>query len=122
MKLFDSVAEKDPQRRKTGCVRAGERIVKFWRLLVQGRFRQAWEILSRRPDSEHEQALVRIVLASFASVYLFWSMYRDGLLDVQEIRLLWMCGLYASFSVGLFILITIDPKVSPVRRCSGDRW
>jgi two-component system sensor histidine kinase RpfC len=100
-------------------VRAGERIVKFWRLLVQGQFRQAWEILSRRPDSEHEQALVRIVLASFASVYLFWSVYRDGHLDVQESRLLWMCGLYILFSVGLFIMITIDPKVSPVRRGLG---
>jgi len=32
--------------------------VKFWRLLAQGQFRQAWEVLSRRPDSEHEQALI----------------------------------------------------------------
>ena len=93
--------------------------MKFWRLLVQGQFREARNILSRRPDSEHEQALVRIVLASFASVYLFWSVHQDGHLDVLEGRLLWMCGLYVLFSVGLFIFITIDFKVSPIRRCLG---
>ncbi|MGB7630518.1 MAG: ATP-binding protein, partial [Candidatus Deferrimicrobium sp.] len=93
--------------------------MKFWRLLVQGQFRHAWEILSRRPDTEHEQALVRIVLASVATVYLIWSVRRDGFLDVQESRLLWMCGLYILFSVGLFIFITINPKVSPVRRGLG---
>ena len=91
----------------------------FWRLLAQGQVRQAWEILSRRPDSEHEQALVRIVLASFATAYLSWSVNRDGLLDVQESRLLLMCGSYVLFSVGLFIMITIDPKLSPVRRGLG---
>ena len=93
--------------------------MKFWRLLAQGQFRQAREILSRRPDSEHEQALVRFVLASVATVYLAWSVNRDGILDVQESRLLWMCGLYVLFSVGLFVMITFDPKVSPVRRGMG---
>jgi two-component system, sensor histidine kinase RpfC len=93
--------------------------VKFWRLMAQGEFRQAWGILSRRPDTEHEQALVRIVLASFASIYLFWSVHRDGHLDPLESRLLWMCGIYVLFSVGLFIFITIDPKISPIRRCMG---
>ncbi len=94
-------------------------IVKFWRLMAQGEFRQAWGILSRRADSEHEQALVRIVLASVASSYLWWSVYRDGILDVQEYRLLWMCVLYVLFSIGLFFFISIDPKVSPVRRGLG---
>ena len=40
----------------------------------------------------------------------------------QESLLLWMCGLYVLFSVVLFILITLDPKVSPFRRVSGDPW
>jgi len=93
--------------------------VRFWRLLAQGQFRQAREILSRRPDSEHEQAVVRFVVATLATVYLSWSMHRDGTLDVLESRLLWMCGLYVLFSVGLFVMITIDPKISPVRRGLG---
>ncbi|HEX7523516.1 MAG TPA: ATP-binding protein [Candidatus Deferrimicrobium sp.] len=93
--------------------------MKFWQLLVQGQFRHAWEILSRRPDSEHEQALVRTVISFFATIYLSFSVYQDGYLDVQESRLLWMCVLYVLFSVVLFIFITIDPKISPVRRGLG---
>lgn len=93
--------------------------MKFWLLLAQGRFRQAWEVLSRRPDTEHEQALVRFVLAFIATAYLYWSVHRDGLPGVQEIRLLWMCGFYVLMSVVLFIIITIDPDVSPVRRGLG---
>jgi two-component system sensor histidine kinase RpfC len=93
--------------------------VKFWRLLVHGQVRQAWEILSARPDSEHEQALVRIILSFSATVYLFVSLYRDGFLTMQESRLLWMCGLYVLFSIGLFAMIAGDPKASPVRRTMG---
>jgi len=93
--------------------------VKFWQLVLQGRFRQAWGVLSRRPDTEHEQAMVRIVLASVASSYLWWSVFEDNHLDVLESRLLWMCVLYVLFSIGLFIFISFDSKVSPVRRCLG---
>jgi two-component system sensor histidine kinase RpfC len=100
-------------------VRAREWIVKFWRLLAQGQFRQAWEILSRRPDSEHEQALVRVVLTSIITAYLSFSVFQDGLLDAEESLLLWMCGSYVLFSVGLFINITTASKVSPVRRGLG---
>ncbi|MBP2678853.1 MAG: hypothetical protein H6Q82_1918, partial [Deltaproteobacteria bacterium] len=38
--------------------------MKFWRLVAQGQFRQAWETLSRRRDSEHEQALIRVVITT----------------------------------------------------------
>ena len=93
--------------------------MKFWQLLLQGYFRQAWGILTRRPDTEHEQALVRIVLSFIATVYLSLSVYLDGPPSVQEYRLLWMCGLYVLFSVCLFIIITGDPKVSPARRALG---
>jgi two-component system sensor histidine kinase RpfC len=120
MKFFDAVAEKDPRRRKTGFVRAGERIVKFWRLLAQGRFRQAWEILSRRPDSEHEQALIRAVITAILFFYLNWSMSRDGRLDRGETLLLWICALYHLFSVGLFVRITFAPiTTSRFRRSLG---
>jgi len=93
--------------------------VKFWRLLVQGQFRHAWEILSRRPDSEHEQALIRAVITALLFFYLYWSMARDGRLDPLEYRLLFVCALYHFCSLGLFLLITIDPGKSPVRRFIG---
>jgi len=93
--------------------------VKFWRLLVRGQFRHAWEILSRRPDSEHEQALIRAVITALLFFYLYWSMSRDGRLDPLEYRLLWVCALYHLCSLGLFLLITIDPVKSPARRYIG---
>jgi two-component system sensor histidine kinase RpfC len=93
--------------------------VKFWRLLVRGQFRHAWEILSRRPDSEHEQALIRAVITALLFFYLYWSMSGDGPLDALEYRLLWVCALYHLCSLGLFLLITIDPVKSPARRFIG---
>jgi len=94
--------------------------VKFWRLLVRGQFRRAWEILSRRPDSEHEQALIRAVITALLFFYLYWSMSGDGRLDPGEVLLLWICALYHLFSVGLFVRITFAPiATSRFRRSLG---
>jgi len=94
--------------------------VTFWRLLVQGQFRQAWGILSRRPDSEHEQALIRAVITAILFFYLRWSLSRDGHLDSVEVTLLWICGIYHLFSLVLFLAITIGPAgKSPFRRYLG---
>lgn len=94
--------------------------MKFWRLLAQGQFRQAWEILSRRPDSEHEQALIRAVITALLFFYLNWSLQRDGRLDPGEVTLLWISGFYHLFSLGLFVWITFVPATaSPFRRFLG---
>jgi len=93
--------------------------VKFWRLLAQGEFRQAWEILSRRPDSEHEQALIRSAITAILFFYLYWSMSRDGRFDPGEATLLRICGLYHLFSLGLFVSITLRSGKSTFRRCLG---
>ncbi len=39
--------------------------------------------------------------------------YKDGHLNVQESRLVWMCGFYVLFSVGLFILSPSIPRSPP---------
>jgi len=89
-------------------------------LLVRGQIRQAWEILSHRPDSEHEQALIRAVITALLFIYLNWSLSRDGRLDPEEFTLLWICGLYHLFSLGLFLAITLSPAgKSTFRRCLG---
>jgi two-component system sensor histidine kinase RpfC len=93
--------------------------VKFWRLLAHGEFRQAGAILARRPDTEHEQAFVRIFLTVLATSYLTWSVSRDGVFDVHETGLVMMCLLYVVFSCVMFALITFDPGISPVRRILG---
>jgi two-component system sensor histidine kinase RpfC len=90
--------------------------VRFWRLLSNGRFRAAWGLLARRPDSEHEQALIRIVITFLVFVYLYWHRHNFGSADSVETELLWLCGAYHVFSVGLFARITIDTRVSHLRR------
>jgi two-component system sensor histidine kinase RpfC len=95
--------------------------VKFWRLLAQGQFRQAWEILSRRPDSEHEQALVRVVLTTVTFVYLrtYWIGSLGRHLTPEESRLFLTSAIYPILSFLLFFLITVSPAVSPFRRLLG---
>jgi len=93
--------------------------VRFWHLVFTGRLRTAWGHLSRRPDSEHEQALIRSAATAVIFVYLWWSMHRDGILDPRETSLLWVCGLYHLFSIVLFTFIVRYPGVSSFRRYLG---
>ena len=97
----------------------GDRPVRFWRLVMTGRFRSAWDHLSRRPDSEHEQALIRVVITAAVFFYLYWASLRDGILKPDEARALWVCCLYHVASLGIFHRVTMDPGVSPVRRYVG---
>jgi two-component system sensor histidine kinase RpfC len=88
--------------------------------VAHGQVRQAWEILSRRPDSEHEQALIRAIITALLIFYLNWSLSRDGRVDPGEVGVLWLCGFYLLFSLGLFVSITLSPAgKSPFRRCLG---
>src|SRR5512135_1047510 len=88
--------------------------------MAQGEFRQAWGILSRRPDSEHEQALIRAIITALLFFYLNWSMSRDGRMDHEEVILLWVGGLYHLFYLAIFGSITVGlPEKSSFRRGLG---
>ncbi|MGZ8447864.1 MAG: ATP-binding protein, partial [Candidatus Deferrimicrobiaceae bacterium] len=95
--------------------------MKFWRLVFQGEVRQAWELLSRRPDSEHEQALIRVVLTTITYIYLrmYWVGSLGRHFTPEESRLFLTSAIYPIFSSALFILITLAPGVSPARRVLG---
>lgn len=72
-----------------------------------------------RPDSEHEQALVRLAIAFLILVYLF------GLASIQEFRdsiqvyALSIILAETLLGIGLVIAIIVRPSVSPVRRVIG---
>jgi two-component system sensor histidine kinase RpfC len=93
--------------------------VRFWRLLISGRLRAAWHLLARRPDTEHEQAIIRVALTGLIFIYLCWSLRADQVLDPGEHLLLWTSGLYHLVSWGLFLYILKYPEKSPVRRYIG---
>lgn len=78
------------------------------------------EILARlrnRPDSEHQQALARIVIALVGVIYSSYIYFRD-----QETGVLystWFIGAYFVFAISIFIIILLNPAASPTRRLIG---
>ena len=74
--------------------------------------------LQSRPDSEHEQAIVRLALVTVIVGYLTitdWTGYestRDSVLYV-------LFGLYLAVAVGLLIEICRRPEACPRRRVIG---
>ena len=68
--------------------------------------------LVTRDDSEHEQAIVRLVNAGLFAVYLF--------AQLQQNPVLWL-GFFAYFMAGLALVaaILLRPAISPLRRTLG---
>jgi two-component system sensor histidine kinase RpfC len=93
--------------------------VRFWRSVFRGNIRAAWGELSHRADSEHEQALIRVLLTAAILIYTSLIFQRDGVLEPGEVIVLWMCGLYHLFSLVLFLFILQFPGPAPFRRCLG---
>ena len=78
----------------------------------QGMFASLRERLSRRSDSEHEQAIIRIALVSLASVYLIVA-------APEEWRVTALIIFYVLFSIGILLSILVSPKASAIRRIVG---
>ena len=76
------------------------------------------EKLYNRPDSEHVQALVRIVIACIAWLYIFYF-NANGKLTADQHHVLLVVSCAVLVAVGLFALIVIWPQASPPRRLLG---
>lgn len=80
----------------------------------------AWvkQRLARRPDSEHAQNLIRIVITALFMGYLGWRWAHHDHGDT--LPLTWLILLFElTVAVGLMTAILIRPQVSHVRRCIG---
>jgi len=84
----------------------------------QGMFASLRERLSRRSDSEHGQAFIRIVIASIGLLYVFFF-DASGKLTADQHHVLYLALFIFLASVGIFTLIVIWPQVSPTRRILG---
>lgn len=73
--------------------------------------------LSGRPDSEHGQVLVRIVITALFSAYLGWQVGAGGGGQLFATWLILLAELVVS--LGLLAAILINPAVSQVRRWIG---
>lgn len=74
--------------------------------------------LAGRSDSEHVQALVRIVIACIVWSYIFYFSATNRLLPGQNHALL-IISIALVLAIGLFVAIVIWPQVSSVRRVTG---
>ncbi len=78
-----------------------------------------FERLSKRPDSEHEQALVRLVIASLILAYLWGLGLTSVARGVDLHPMLLVMFAEALVGVGLVALIFVQPAVSHLRRWAG---
>ncbi len=84
-----------------------------------GRVRKIRDTFARRPDSEHEQAIIRIAIVFLVLVYLLVSTLLDGMADPTERHALGIAALVFVFSLGILAWIAAYPGMSPHRRFIG---
>lgn len=78
-------------------------------------FTSLHERLAQRPDSEHGQAFIRIVIVSIIWLYIF-LMGADEKLTVYQHQAFLFISYCLLAAVGIFTLIIIWPQASPSRR------
>lgn len=79
-------------------------------------FTSLWEKLERRPDKEHQAALIRIVLALIASGYLIIAIKNGVIASTHEPYAWALIAIVIPYSMGVFISIIIYPQISVFRR------
>ncbi|MHB8533918.1 MAG: diguanylate cyclase domain-containing protein [Sulfuricaulis sp.] len=82
----------------------------------QGMFASLRERLAQRPDSEHQAAMIRIVIAVIVSCYIVVAVRKNGVLTSEEWHAVAMITIFIPFSIGILISIFLYPQVSVPRR------
>jgi two-component system sensor histidine kinase RpfC len=77
------------------------------------------ERLRKRPDSEHEQAALRLVIGSAIFVYLYFAVAWDGAIRPAEWGFLFTCLLLIAPALVIFLSTIFSPHTSAVRRFIG---
>lgn len=85
---------------------------------AEGPFGRLRARLAGRPDTEHEQALVRLAVGMLLGFYLLPEALERRAAELTEPHLLVWFGFLAS-SIAIFAAIVAFPAVSPVRRIAG---
>ena len=85
-----------------------------------GLFRALSNRLSRRTDSEHEQAIIRMVIGLLVYVYMFSYPYTSWFKTSAALSIVRIsAAIFIAFSIVLFISVIIWPGRSPSRRILG---
>lgn len=70
----------------------------------------------KRPDSEHDQAFVRLVIVALFLAYLLGRVAVDGNVEPVIVVVLWILVAETVIGLGIVVGIAVDPGVSHVRR------
>lgn len=81
-------------------------------------FSKVWRDLAARPDSEHEQALLRVGISAFIFAYLM-AFRGSGLVTEQQWRACCYVSISAPFTLALVVGIYLSPGISHFRRVIG---
>jgi two-component system sensor histidine kinase RpfC len=81
------------------------------------RLRALWAQLKQRPDTEHEQAIVRLAVGAILFVYLLPRAFSaDGITARTDVAFILAMVGYLTVAVAVFVDILVRPGVSPTRR------
>ena len=80
--------------------------------------RQRYDQLAERPDSEHQQAMLRMVIGLLLLGYVLSPLYSTDYGAALD-RVQRAMGLFAGFSVVLYLLVFFFPGINPLRRLVG---
>ncbi|GMR07026.1 MAG: hypothetical protein BMS9Abin26_0028 [Gammaproteobacteria bacterium] len=75
--------------------------------------------LKNRGDSEHEQAILRIVIGSAVLAYFLFTFSSDGTIDPAEQNVLFVTISFVSIALLILLGIIKYPSISPARRILG---
>ncbi|MGB3400308.1 MAG: ATP-binding protein [Candidatus Deferrimicrobiaceae bacterium] len=75
--------------------------------------------LAKREDSEHEQAIIRLVIVVLLAIYISLSVGQNRRIDPDEIATVAIAVFCLLFSASVFTHIVLRPVASPLRRVIG---
>ena len=75
--------------------------------------------LANRPDSEHAQAMIRIIISLVLTFYVITIANKDGIYSPEFWNVMLLAGFFVPFSLIVLVMIILRPQVSPIRRLVG---
>ena len=85
----------------------------------KGLFASFRERLARRPDSEHEQAAIRIGISLALTAYVITVANANSVFSEEFWRVMALAAFFVPFSVAMLISTIIHPQISVTRRIVG---
>jgi diguanylate cyclase (GGDEF)-like protein len=82
----------------------------------RGLFASLRERLAKRPDTEHQAAIIRIVIALIVSCYLMVTIRMNGIASAVEWHVMAFIVFIVVYSIAIFASILISPNSSVPRR------